>query len=116
MKGSILSYSAEHQIGKILADNQQQYTFTAEHWSETHAPTIGEHIDFEVNESGFITKVTGYLPQNIPIPSFSPSLNSTSHLDPAEANYNMFNWFLKSLKTMQTLKDVHAAKNFGSFH
>lgn len=116
MKGSILKYSIQNQTGIILAETQQQYSFSSLDWFEKHAPVIGEQVHFEVNDQGSITQITRLQsPQDEPSPCIPITQNHQSDLNQEEANYNMFHWFLKSLKNYANFTGRARRKEFWFF-
>lgn len=116
MKGSILEYSIQSQTGIILTDTQQQYSFNSISWLEKHAPVIGEPVHFELNEQDSITQITRLQsPQNEPSPDILITQNHQSDLNQEEANYNMFHWFLKSLKNYANFTGRARRKEFWFF-
>lgn len=52
MKGKILDFTIQTNMGIILGEDQKRYNFVGSEWKEQHAPTRGNEVDFEVNTEG----------------------------------------------------------------
>ena len=52
MKGTILDYSVQSNIGVISGDDQQRYNFSGAEWRGQTAPYRGQRIDFETDGAG----------------------------------------------------------------
>ena len=52
MKGKILDFTIQTNMGIILGEDQKRYNFVGSEWKEQHAPTRGNEVDFEVNVEG----------------------------------------------------------------
>ena len=52
MKGTILDYSVQNNMGVISGDNQQRYNFSGSQWRGQIAPYRGQRIDFDVDTTG----------------------------------------------------------------
>lgn len=49
MKGIILDYSVQDNIGVISGDDQNRYSFSGSSWNEQIAPIKGQQVDFQVS-------------------------------------------------------------------
>ncbi|WP_278492970.1 DUF805 domain-containing protein [Acinetobacter gyllenbergii] len=52
MKGKILDFTIQTNMGIILGEDQKRYNFIGSEWKEQQAPTRGNEVDFEVNTEG----------------------------------------------------------------
>ena len=48
MKGRILSYSVQENVGLISGDDGKRYTFEGRQWQEQALPVQGSYVDFQV--------------------------------------------------------------------
>lgn len=99
MKGAIVHYSNQKQIGVIRADNRDEYPFQATHWQENIQPDLNQHVEFQLSETKDITAV--YL---LPEQEISQHLQqNTFAITPAqlakEYDYSMVDWFMKCMTT-----------------
>ncbi len=52
MKGKILDFTIQTNMGIILGNDQKRYNFVGSEWKEQHAPVRGNEVDFDVNTEG----------------------------------------------------------------
>lgn len=57
MKGKILDFTIQTNMGIILGDDQKRYSFAGREWKESQAPVRGNEVDFELNAEGQATGV-----------------------------------------------------------
>jgi len=77
MKGKILDFTIQTNMGIILGADQKRYSFVGSEWKEQNAPVRGHEVDFEVNAEGqaigvyldFTTESTPVLQSKTPAPS-----------------------------------------------
>ncbi|EXB22804.1 DUF805 domain-containing protein [Acinetobacter baumannii] len=77
MKGKILDFTIQTNMGIILGEDQKRYSFVGSEWKEQNAPVRGHEVDFEVNAEGkaigvyldFTTASTPVLQSKTPAPS-----------------------------------------------
>lgn len=48
MKGRVLSYSVQENVGLISGDDGNRYTFEGPQWQEQALPVQGSYVDFQV--------------------------------------------------------------------
>ena len=84
MKGKILDFTIQTNMGIILGNDQKRYSFVGSEWKEQHAPFRGNEVDFDVNAEG---QATGIYLDFMTAPT-STSQIKTSAPSPAFANGN----------------------------
>lgn len=52
MKGKILDFTIQTNMGIILGEDQKRYSFVGSEWKEQNAPIRGNEVDYEVNAKG----------------------------------------------------------------
>jgi len=52
MKGKILDFTIQTNMGVILGEDQKRYSFVGSEWKEQNAPVRGSEVDYEVNTEG----------------------------------------------------------------
>ncbi|ENX59663.1 hypothetical protein F885_02540 [Acinetobacter higginsii] len=57
MKGKILDFTIQTNMGIILGNDQKRYNFLGSEWKEQHAPVRGNEVDFDVNAEGQATGI-----------------------------------------------------------
>ena len=57
MKGTILDYSVQNNMGVISGDDQQRYNFSGHQWHGQIAPYRSQRIDFEIDGAGQATNI-----------------------------------------------------------
>ena len=98
MKGQILDYSIQHNVGVITADDQNRYEFTGAEWRGQKPPVRGDRVDFDISPEGKAIQVFNALGHANPMQNFSQQLDKISNQDQAESQFNMIDWFVKCLK------------------
>lgn len=99
MKGQILDFSIQTNIGIISGDDNNRYYFKGIEWKSTEIPNRGNKVDFDLDNEGNAIQVYLSLENKVnPLESFSKYLDKISNTNQAEENFNMIDWFVKSLK------------------
>lgn len=57
MKGKILDFTIQTNMGIILGNDQKRYNFVGSEWKEQQAPIRGHEVDFEINAEGHATGI-----------------------------------------------------------
>lgn len=52
MKGKILDFTIQTNMGIILGNDQKRYHFVGSEWKEQNPPIRGSQVDFEINTEG----------------------------------------------------------------
>lgn len=94
MKGKILDFTIQTNMGVILGEDQKRYSFVGSEWKEQQAPIRGNEVDFEVNTEGqaigiyldFTTASTPVLPNKIPAPL--PMISNDNQHNSAKEIFN----------------------------
>lgn len=99
MKGQILDFSIQTNIGIISGDDNNRYYFKGIEWKSTEIPNRGNKVDFDLDNEGNAIQIYLSLENKVnPLESFSKYLDKISNTNQAEENFNMIDWFVKSLK------------------
>ncbi|WP_087548350.1 DUF805 domain-containing protein [Acinetobacter sp. WCHA39] len=94
MKGKILDFTIQTNMGIILGNDQKRYTFIGSEWKEQQTPVRGNEVDFEVNAEGQATAVYLELTATpapftqIKAPIASPSLSNGDQHNSAKEIFN----------------------------
>lgn len=115
MKGQILDYSIQTNLGIITADDQTRYEFTGAEWRGQNTPKRGDHVDFDINPEGKAVQVFTALSSSNPIYNLSEQLDKISNQDQAESQFNMIDWFVKCLKNYANFTGRARRKEFWFF-
>lgn len=115
MKGQILDYSIQTNLGIITADDQKRYEFTGAEWRGQNTPKRGDHVDFDINPEGKAVQVFTALSSSNPIYNLSEQLDKISNQDQAESQFNMIDWFVKCLKNYANFTGRARRKEFWFF-
>jgi len=97
VKGTILNFSIQENTGFISGDDNNRYTFAGNEWKSEKAPNAGDYVDFDTLEPG-IAKEIFLLKKQEAGNVFTTSLNKISDENKEEKNYNVTDWFIKSLR------------------
>lgn len=57
MKGKILDFTIQTNMGIILGNDQKRYNFVGSEWKEQQAPIRGHEVDFGINAEGHATGI-----------------------------------------------------------
>ncbi|MCS4297509.1 MULTISPECIES: DUF805 domain-containing protein [Acinetobacter] len=57
MKGKILDFTIQTNMGIILGNDQIRYSFVGSEWKEQQTPIRGHEVDFEINAEGHATGI-----------------------------------------------------------
>lgn len=115
MKGQILDYSIQTNLGIITTDDQKRYEFTGAEWRGQNTPKRGDHVDFDINPEGKAVQVFTALSSSNPIYNLTEQLDKISNQDQAESQFNMIDWFVKCLKNYANFKGRARRKEFWFF-
>ena len=115
MKGQILDYSIQTNLGIITTDDQKRYEFTGAEWRGQNTPKRGDHVDFDINPEGKAVQVFTALSSSNPIYNLSEQLDKISNQDQAESQFNMIDWFVKCLKNYANFTGRARRKEFWFF-
>ncbi|MGE8652338.1 MAG: DUF805 domain-containing protein [Acinetobacter gandensis] len=115
MKGQILDYSIQTNLGIITTDDQKRYEFTGAEWRGQNTPKRGDHVDFDINPEGKAVQVFTALSSSNPIYNLTEQLDKISNQDQAESQFNMIDWFVKCLKNYANFTGRARRKEFWFF-
>ncbi|MFV5262714.1 DUF805 domain-containing protein [Acinetobacter courvalinii] len=95
MKGKILDFTIQTNMGIIQGNDQKRYNFVGSEWKEQQAPVVrGNEVDFDVNTEGQATgiyldfKTLPKTPQQTKTPIPSPTLANGNPNDSTKATAN----------------------------
>lgn len=116
MKGQVLDFSIQSNIGIISAEDQKRYEFSGAEWRGDRPPTPGEPVDFAINDAGQAVQI--YLMLNSqPHPSYSPQYDDqTGGPSVAEENFTMIDWVKKCLHNYANFNGRARRKEFWFFY
>ncbi|MEB5476332.1 DUF805 domain-containing protein [Acinetobacter pollinis] len=116
MKGQILDFSIQTNIGIISGDDNNRYYFKGIEWKSTEIPNRGNKVDFDLDNEGNAIQVYLSLENKVnPLESFSNYLDKISNTNQAEENFNMIDWFVKSLKNYANFSGRARRKEYWYF-
>ncbi|WEV49629.1 DUF805 domain-containing protein [Acinetobacter sp. ESL0695] len=116
MKGQILDFSIQTNIGIISGDDNNRYYFKGIEWKSTEIPNRGNKVDFDLDNEGNAIQVYLSLENKVnPLESFSKYLDKISNTNQAEENFNMIDWFVKSLKNYANFSGRARRKEYWYF-
>jgi len=116
VKGQILDFSIQTNIGIISGDDNNRYYFKGIEWKSTEIPNRGNKVDFDLDNEGNAIQVYLSLENKVnPLESFSNYLDKISNTNQAEENFNMIDWFVKSLKNYANFSGRARRKEYWYF-
>ncbi|MBF7693926.1 DUF805 domain-containing protein [Acinetobacter pollinis] len=116
MKGQILDFSIQTNIGIISGDDNNRYYFKGIEWKSTEIPNRGNKVDFDLDNEGNAIQIYLSLENKVnPLESFSKYLDKISNTNQAEENFNMIDWFVKSLKNYANFSGRARRKEYWYF-
>jgi uncharacterized membrane protein YhaH (DUF805 family) len=116
VKGQILDFSIQTNIGIISGDDNNRYYFKGIEWKSTEIPNRGNKVDFDLDNEGNAIQIYLSLENKVnPLESFSKYLDKISNTNQAEENFNMIDWFVKSLKNYANFSGRARRKEYWYF-
>lgn len=115
MKGTILDYSIQSNMGVISGDDQIRYPFSGAEWKGDAPPNRGMRVDFDVDSMGNALQVYIELKSNNPLHNISKQLDQISNLNQDEEQYSPIDWFVKCIKQYVTFDGRARRKEFWFF-
>ena len=108
MKGKILDFSVQTNIGVISGDDQKRYNFIGSEWCGSQIPNRGDSVDFDIDPEGKAIKIYIALESSCPI-------QHTSSENKNEMQFNMVDWFIKCLKNYTNFSGRARRKEYWFF-
>ena len=115
MKGIILDFSTQQNTGVISGDDKQRYTFSGTEWKGYKPPIAGERVDFDSDLSNNALQIYITKSQNDTFSQLSKQLDHISDQSKPEDQYNMIDWFVKSLRNYANFTGRARRKEFWFF-
>ncbi|OTG64836.1 DUF805 domain-containing protein [Acinetobacter silvestris] len=112
MKGAILDFSIQTNTGIISGDDQHRYSFTGIEWKASKPPTVGDRVDFTIDDSGHALQIYTTSGQNNALHNISKQLDQISDPNKHEEQFNPIDWFLKCLKNYANFTGRARRKEF----
>lgn len=86
MKGKILDFTIQTNMGIILGNDQKRYNFVGSEWKEQEAPVRGNEVDFDLNVEG---QATGIYLDFMTAPTSTTQIKTSAH-SPTFVNRNPY--------------------------
>lgn len=116
MKGTILDFSIQTNLGLISAEDHQRYEFNGAQWRGQHPPQRGDQVDFQINHAGQAEQIYATSAATArPFEQISQQLDKISNQNQDEENYNPIDWFVKCLKNYVGFEGRARRKEFWFF-
>jgi uncharacterized membrane protein YhaH (DUF805 family) len=119
MKGQILDFSIQTNIGIISGEDGNRYNFVGQEWKDARPPSRGMTVDFDIDTMGSAVQV--YLTQAQGLNQFAQNVEQqlhgviSNHDGKNEAEYNLVDWFIKCLKNYANFSGRARRKEYWFF-
>jgi len=115
MKGNIVDFSIQNNHGVIRAHDHNHYHFIGAAWRGEAAPQTGDFVQFELDSNGDAIDIVLIDEQPILHSNQDAPFEHASTLNPAEAQYNMIDWFMKCIRNYATFTGRARRKEYWYF-
>lgn len=109
MKGTILDFSIQTNVGIISGEDGNRYHFGGSEWKESTAPQRGVKVDFDFDSAG---QAKGIYKA---IHGHATSTTTLANPDKPEQDYQFIDWFVKCLKNYANFNGRARRKEFWFF-